>query len=685
MRIGKLTLSMTSLITKVILGFSLIFILMVMSMLITLSNQKEQGSQVDVLTSHKVPILNKVNQLLETTQNVNKIVSQHAANHDQTILSELEAEFVSSIDLYVRLYNDVKILVQESSQLTGLLQSANEFAQATISDASLHLKQRARLLELSNQYQNEYHQQARLWRDYNDDLRIVDRVVENLNNGDLAIYNPSAGGKVKYLLDKLTVLRDNITGLNNITESKQLQNLTESLSSDINMGTQWLEELESDSAIIHERITPYWNSILKTYTHQQGAIALYRDLLALEEKNRTLFFEMSDSLNQSLDLQRSLAARITAQVEIISHDVYQANSDSMKLILVMLGVSALLSIAIVISLVSSIRKPMVKIVGVLQELSKGHLDHYIDIESRDEFGMISKNVNSVTQQLNTLISGVVDSSDHLNQLATHNQEISDRSDQVFERQLNEIDSVASAITQMESSFQGVYANTEHARDNVLQLNQVVNQGQQQISNNIETADKLAAQISSSLNVSARLDETANDIGQILQVISGIAAKTNLLALNAAIEAARAGEHGRGFAVVADEVRSLASGTSESVDQIESLIQRLQDDTVQVSQVLHSNVEKINDNVAQVTQVGDAMKQIHAQLERINIESDQIRTATEEQVTTAGDVSRRIQEIANVSREGKQNLEQLLDLGERLSKLAHAQEHSIRQFHCRVDQ
>ena len=78
---------------------------------------------------------------------------------------------------------------------------------------------------------------------------------------------------------------------------------------------------------------------------------------------------------------------------------------------------------------------------------------------------------------------------------------------------------------------------------------------------------------------------SDEIGAIVETITGIAGQTNLLALNAAIEAARAGEQGRGFAVVAEEVRKLAEESQKAAGEIAGLIETIQAETGNVSSVV----------------------------------------------------------------------------------------------------
>jgi methyl-accepting chemotaxis protein len=125
----------------------------------------------------------------------------------------------------------------------------------------------------------------------------------------------------------------------------------------------------------------------------------------------------------------------------------------------------------------------------------------------------------------------------------------------------------------------------------------------------------------------KLADGATKIGQIVELIGGIAAQTNLLALNATIEAARAGDAGKGFAVVASEVKNLAQQTAKSTGEIGNQVHQIQ--------------ESMNDVV-------QAIKEIGSTIGEVSMIATTIASAVEEQTAATGEIARNVNQTAEAS-------------------------------------
>ena len=146
----------------------------------------------------------------------------------------------------------------------------------------------------------------------------------------------------------------------------------------------------------------------------------------------------------------------------------------------------------------------------------------------------------------------------------------------------------------------------------------------------------------------RLGESSQEIGDIVSVINDIADQTNILALNAAIQASMAGDAGRGFAVVADEVQRLAERSAVATKQIASLVKTIQTDTNEAVSSMEQTTAEVVKGAERAHAAGGALEEIETVSADLATLIRDISTAANHQTTTAGQVSRTMHVIQDIS-------------------------------------
>lgn len=138
-----------------------------------------------------------------------------------------------------------------------------------------------------------------------------------------------------------------------------------------------------------------------------------------------------------------------------------------------------------------------------------------------------------------------------------------------------------------------------------------------------------------------------EIGNIVDVITGISEQTGLLALNAAIEAARAGDAGRGFAVVADEVKTLALESQKSAENIAAIIGNLQKKSQVVSESMKTSATEVKAGNEAVRETIGVFKQIVDAINAVNANMSEVAGATEEQAAAVQEITASVNEVGTL--------------------------------------
>ncbi|WP_067099583.1 methyl-accepting chemotaxis protein [Marinomonas atlantica] len=341
-----------------------------------------------------------------------------------------------------------------------------------------------------------------------------------------------------------------------------------------------------------------------------------------------------------------------------------------------------LIISLLISVISSkLLVGITKVSVALEEISKGEgdLTKRIEVDSKDEVGLLASHFNEFLGTLSGLIRDIKSMSSSLNSLAHNSKTLSQQSSKELNVQLNEITMVATAVSQLSTATQEIAINAEHtagasqeAAESSNEGSRVVNAAQTEIKN-------LANEVHQASEIITNLDTHVQGISSILLTIQDIAEKTNLLALNAAIEAARAGEQGRGFAVVADEVRLLSQRTQSSTEEIRDKIEGLNSVTLNVVSSMKRSTKIADGAVTESAAAAMALDSILQAVHKISDMAMQIASAAEEQNIVTSDISKNSISIQEISQKLSGEASQTADGAESLAQLADRLEHQIARF------
>lgn len=306
-------------------------------------------------------------------------------------------------------------------------------------------------------------------------------------------------------------------------------------------------------------------------------------------------------------------------------------------------------------------------------------DLTVRIEPRSEDDVLGNAFRSMVFNLIGMITKLQDSSQ---QLASAASEITSSAEQMSQGASHQSQQVAQVTAAIEEMTATIFESAKHAgqaNDASRTASETASGGGTVVAETVVGMQRIANVVRESAETIGKLATSADQIGQIINVIDDIADQTNLLALNAAIEAARAGEQGRGFAVVADEVRKLAERTGKATAEISAMIKGIQTDTADAVGSMESGIKEVDHGRQLADQAGNSLQEIVAMSQQVMTMIQQIAEASEEQSSAAEQISQTIEQVATFTRETASGAEQSAASAEELNGQAESLKELISTF------
>ncbi len=375
----------------------------------------------------------------------------------------------------------------------------------------------------------------------------------------------------------------------------------------------------------------------ETIPMAQETFHRFDELLAVAQEADSMFQTMTETAMVTVRERQTEALRLLGEVldlnqAYASEAVQSAQSEAAKAQLVSIAgmvIGVILALALGIILTVAITTPVGKGVRFSEELSDGDLDARLDVDQKDEIGILGKAMQEMQSKLREVVGEVKAASENV---ASGSEELSASAEQMSQGATEQ----AASVEEVSSSMEQMTANIKQNADNAAQTEKIALQaakdaqeGGQAVSQTVTAMKQIAEKIS---------------------IIEEIARQTNLLALNAAIEAARAGDAGKGFAVVAAEVRKLAERSGSAATEISELSSSSVQVAEQAGQMLIKIVPDIQKTAELIQEINAASREQSIGVEQINKAIQQLDQVIQQNASAAEEMASTSEELSSQAEE-----------------------------------
>jgi methyl-accepting chemotaxis protein len=373
---------------------------------------------------------------------------------------------------------------------------------------------------------------------------------------------------------------------------------------------------------------------------------------------------------------------------IYIEDVKEQVFTLIYVILVIFILTVALSLGITILISNGISDHVTSVSNNLKEIASGdgNLNVSLKVDSHDEIGELSKYFNEFVTKIRNVIDEVKTQSSNLATSTNKMTPILNNFSESSQEQASSTEEITATIEEVSAGMDQIARNARYQFDIIStlsermnSLSEIIHEMEQKIKDTTGLAGDISSKAKSgeasiqSMNDSmSRINNSSDQMKNIINIISDISKQTNLLSLNASIEAARAGDAGRGFAVVADEIAKLAVLTSQSIKNIDALIRSNSEEisqgyssiqgTVSMIKMIMDGINSINTMMIKLAEsMTIQMKineEVNSEATKVKEKSNEIKIATEEQKVAIEAISHSVMTINDLTMEistGSQNM------------------------------
>lgn len=480
--------------------------------------------------------------------------------------------------------------------------------------------------------------------------------MENMNSRSEKMYN--ANFLPAQDLAKIQTFLENVRATHLLAlyekDPTTVQNRLDSISALAKQSNDMLKKYETTIADEEER--SLYNSFMNTLTSYREARDSNLNLIKEQKYDEALavLSKVSEArLKSDGDLQKLIDYNKKLATDAVNANATSFKSQTMVMIVtIIVGIGFAISLGIIIA--NLISKSLNTLVAGANKIAEGDLDVTIDINTKDEVGVLAAAFGKMSNNLNDVMSNISNAAE---QVASGAKQVSDSSMELSQGATEQ----ASSIEELTASIEEIAAQTKLNADNANEANELA-----EIAKNNATRGN--SQMREMLKAMEGINESSSNISKIIKVIDEIAFQTNILALNAAVEAARAGQHGKGFAVVAEEVRNLAARSANAAKETTAMIE--------------GSIKKVEGGTKIASETAEALDKIVADIAKVaNIVGD-ISTASNEQALGISQVNQGIMQVSEVVQTNSATSEESAAASEELSSQAELLREQVGRFKLR---